>query len=108
MPLITPSGGEKVAAHQLFQLTAINNGKLPMPTYIKLDLDFLEIMVPKHGVLVTQEPSEILDDCHKIKLPSIIGLNLVKVVYKVFENKYGSQVFKKFDCLTNISLLLFL
>ena len=35
---IIPSSGEKAEAHQLFQLAAINNGKLPMSMYIKLVL----------------------------------------------------------------------
>ena len=30
--------------------------------YLKLDLDILGIMVLKVGILVTQEPKELLDD----------------------------------------------
>ena len=60
---IKPSDGEKV--HQLFQLTAANNGKLPISMYVELDLDFLGIVVPKVGVLVTEEPNELLETCHK-------------------------------------------
>ena len=40
LPHIVPSRGEKVEAHQLFKLTAANNGKSPMSMYIKLNLDF--------------------------------------------------------------------
>ena len=54
--------GEKAKAHQLFQLTAANNGKLPIFMYVELDLDFLGIVVPKVGVLITEEPSELLGD----------------------------------------------
>ena len=52
--------------HQLFQLTAVNNGKLPISMYVELDLDFLGIVVPKGGDLITQELNEFLDTCHKI------------------------------------------
>ena len=57
LPHIIPSSGEKAEAHQLFQLTAANNGKLPMSMYVELDLGFLGIMVPKVEVLITQEPN---------------------------------------------------
>ena len=48
----------------MHQLTAANHGKLPMSMYIELDLDFLGIVVPKVGVLITEEPNELLDECH--------------------------------------------
>ena len=35
LPHIRPSGGEKAEAHQLFQLTAANHGKLPMSMYVE-------------------------------------------------------------------------
>ena len=70
---IKPSDGVKAEAHQLFQLTAANNGKLPISMYVELDLDFLGIVVPKVGVLITQEPNELLDTHHKTKLPGMVG-----------------------------------
>ena len=75
LPHIRPSGGEKAEAHQLFQLTAANNGRLPISLYVKLDLNFWGIVVPNVGVLITQEPNELLDECHKTKLPGVIGWN---------------------------------
>ena len=62
LPHIIPSSGEKAEAYQLFQLTAVNNGKFPVSMYVKLDLDFLGDMVPKVGVLITQDPNELLDE----------------------------------------------
>ena len=75
--------------------------------YVKWDLDFLGIMVPRFGILVTQGPDELLDDHLKTKLTGVIGWNLVELANKVFETKFGSQVFEDFDCLTGISPLLF-
>ena len=95
LPHIQTSDGEKAEAHQLFQLTAANNGKLPVSMYVELDLDFLGIVVPKVWVLITQEPNELLDTCHKTKLPGVIGWNLIKMAYEVFVQKYGF-VFGKF------------
>ena len=55
-----------------------------MSMYVELDLDFWEVIVPKVGVLITQEPNELLDDCHKTKLPGSISWNLIKLAYQVF------------------------
>ena len=61
LPHIGPSCGEKTDAHQLFQLTAGNKGRFPVSMYVKLDLDFLEVIVPNTGVLITQESNKLLD-----------------------------------------------
>ena len=53
LPHIRPSGGENAEAHQL---TAANHGKCPASMYVELNLDFLGIVVPKVGVLITQSP----------------------------------------------------
>ena len=55
--------------------------------HVELDLYFLGIVVPKVWVLITQEPSELLDTCHKTKLPGVIGWNLIKLAYEVFVQK---------------------
>ena len=75
--------------------------------YVKLDLDFLGIMVPKVGVLITQEPKELLGEYHKTKLPGIISRNVIKLAYQVFSQKYGVQTYDIFDCQTGVSPLLF-
>ena len=64
LPHIKPSGGEKAKAHQLFQLTAANNEKLPISMYVELDLDFLGI-VPRLGFLLPKRPMKFL--IHTIK-----------------------------------------
>ena len=107
LPHIKPSDGEKANAHQLFQLTAANNGKLPVSMYVELDLNFLGIVVPKVGVLVTQEPNELLESCHKTKLPGMVGWNLIKLAYQVFVKNYGILCLDNFDCPTGVSPLLF-
>ena len=79
LPHIRPSDGEKAKVHQLFQLTAANNGKLPVFMYVELDLDFLCIVVPKVGVFITKDPNELLETCHKTKHPGVVGWNLIKI-----------------------------
>ena len=107
LPHIKPADGEKEKAHQLFQLTAVNNGKLPISMYVELDLDFLGIVVPKVGVLITQEPNELLETCHKTKLPGMVGWNYIKFAYEVFVKNYGVLCLDNFDCPTGVSPLLF-
>ena len=106
LPHIQPSNGEKAEGHQLFKLTAANNGKLPVSMYVELDLDFWGIVVPKVGVLITQDPGELLDTCHKTKLP-VVGWNLLKLAYEVFVQKYGVICLENFDCPRGVSPLLF-
>ena len=97
LPHIRPSSGEKAEDHQLFQLTAANNGKLPVSMYVQLDLDFLGVIVHKVRVLITPEPNELLDDQHKIKLPGIIGWKLIKLAYQVFVKKNWTRELGKFS-----------
>ena len=107
LPHIKPADGEKANAHQLFQLTAANNGKLPISIYVELDLDFLGIVVTKVGVLITQEPNELLETCCKTKLPGIVGWNLIKLAYEVFVKSYGVLCLDNFESPTGVSPLLF-
>ena len=107
LPLIKPSDGEKAKAHQLFQLTAANNGKLPISMYMELDLDFWGIVVPKVRVLISQEPNELLETRHKTKLPGMVDWNLIKLAYEVFVKNYGRLCLENFDCPIGVSPLLF-
>ena len=58
-PILDHLVGEKAEAHQLFQLTAANHGKLPVPMYVELDLYFFSVIVPKSWGSYYQEPSEL-------------------------------------------------
>ena len=107
LPHIKPSNGEKAKAHQLFQLTATNNEKLPISMHVELDLDFLGIVVPKVGVLITEETNELLESYHTTKLPGMVGWNLIKLAYEVFLKNYGVLYLENFDCPTGVSPLLF-
>ena len=108
LPHIQPSDWEKAETHKIFQLTAANDGKLPTSIYVELDLDFLGIVVPKVEVLITQEPNELLDECHRTKLPGVISWNLRKLAYEAFIKKYGVMSLENFDRPTGVHPLLFL
>ena len=68
--------------------------------YVELNLDFLGIDVPKVG-------NELLESCHKTKLPGVVGWNLIKLAYEVFVKNYGVLCLENFDCPTGVSPLLF-
>ena len=75
--------------------------------YVELDLDFLAIVVPKVGALITEEANEFLESCHKTKLPGVVGWNFIKLAYEVFVKNYGVLYLENFDCPTGVSPLLF-
>ena len=60
-PKIKEVTGEKAKAHQLFHLTVANNGQLPVKMYTELDINFLGLKVPNVGVLIVDDPTQVLD-----------------------------------------------
>ena len=66
LPKIEAPTGEKSDAHILFNLTAANDGQLPMKKYIELDINFLGLKVLNVGFVILEELNQVLDK--KIKL----------------------------------------
>ena len=58
LPKIEMPMGEKSEAHNLFNLTASNDGQLPIRKYIELDVNFMGLKVPKVGFLIINEPNK--------------------------------------------------
>ena len=98
---------EKSDAHVLFNLTAANDGQLPIKQYIELDVNFMGLNVPNVGFLMIDEPNKVLEKKHHTKLPGIIGWNLIWLTFKVFTNKYGEESFNSFQCPVGVNPLLF-
>ena len=99
--------GETAEAHQLFHLTVANNGQLPVKMYTELDINFLGLKVLNVGVLIVDDPSQVLDQKHQTKLPGIVGWNLIWLSYNAFVEKYGALGFDSFVCLEGVNPLLF-
>ena len=99
--------GEKSDAHILFNLTATNDGQLPIKQYIELDVNFMGLKVQNVGFLIIDEPNKVLEKKHHTKLPGIIGWNLIWLAFKVFMNKYGEESFNSFQCPVGVNPLLF-
>ena len=107
LPKIKPATGEKADAHCLFKLTVANDGQMPIKMYTELDLTFLGLKVPKVGVLIAEEPNQVLDKKHQTRLPSIIGWNLIQLSYDTFIKKYGTTGFDSFIYPEGVNPLLF-
>ena len=103
LPKIETPVGEKLGTHILFNLTAANDGQLPMEKYIELDINFMRLRVLKVGFLIINEPNRILDKKHQTKLPGIIRWNMIWLAYKVFMNKYGEESVNSFQCLVGVN-----
>ena len=84
LPKIQAVTSEKAKAHQLFHLTVANDGQLPIKMYTELDINFLGLRVPNVGVLIIDNPSQVLGKKHQTKLPGIVGWNLIQLSYNAF------------------------
>ena len=107
LPKIQAVTSEKAETHQLFHLMVTNDGQLPVKMYTKLDVNFLGLKVPNVGVLVIEDPSQVLDRKHQSKLPGIEEWNLIQLSYSAFVEKYGASGFNSFVCLEGVNPLLF-
>ena len=107
LPKIKLATGEKANAHCLFKLTVANDGQMLIKMYTELDLTFLGLTVPKVGILIAEEPNQVLDKKHQTRLLGIIGWNLIWLSYDMFVQKYGTMGFDSFICPEGVNPLLF-
>ena len=106
LPKIKSAMSKKADMHKLFNLTVTNDGQLPIKMYTELDINFLRLKVPNGGVLVIEDPSQVLDKKHQSKLLGIVGWNLVWLSYNVLVKKYGTSGFNSFTCPEGVNPLL--
>ena len=59
------------------------------------------------GVLIAEEPNQVLNKKHQTRLPGIIGWNLIWLTNDVFIQKYGTTGFNSFMCPEGVNPLLF-
>ena len=64
------------------------------------------LKVPNVGILIAEEPNQVLDKKHQSRLPGIVGLNLIWLSYEVFVQKYGTSGFNSFVCPEGVNPLL--
>ena len=107
LPKIQAVTSEKAKAHQLFHLTVANDGQLPFKMYTELDINFLGLKVLNVGVLIIDDPSQVLDKKHQSKLPGIVEWNLIQLSCNAFVEQYGASGFNSFVCPEGVNPLLF-
>ena len=61
LPKIKLATGEKANTHNLFKLTVANDGQMPIKMYTELDLTSLGFKVLNVGMLIAEEPNQVLD-----------------------------------------------
>ena len=104
---IKPAMGEKANAHTLFRLIVANDGQMLIRMYTELDLTFWGLKVPNVGVLIVEEPNQVLDKEHQTKLPGIVGWNLIWLSYNTFIQQYRTTGFDSFIHPDGVNPLLF-
>ena len=75
--------------------------------HTELNLTFGGLKVLKVGVLITEEPNQVFDKKHQMKVPGIVGWNLIQLSYNVFIQKYRTAGFDSFVCPEGVNPLLF-
>ena len=58
---ITPMAGDKVNAHQLFNLKGVEDGQVPLSKYFEMDVDIRGFKIPQVGFLVKKDNAPLLD-----------------------------------------------
>ena len=91
LPRIEIPMGEKADALTLFNLTAANDGQLPIKMYTKFDINVFGLKVLNVSCLILEEPNSVLDRKNHTKLPGIIGWNLIWLAYKVSWENMGKK-----------------
>ena len=64
LPKIQVAISEKAEAHQLFHITVTNDGQLPVKMCTELDINLLGLKMLNVGILVVEDPSQVLDKKH--------------------------------------------
>ena len=59
----------------------------------------LGLKVLNVGVLIAEEPNQVLDEEHQTKLSGIVACNLIWLSYNTFIEKCGTTGLKQMTCL---------
>ena len=87
---ITPMTGDKVNAHQLFNLKGVENGQVPLSKYFEMDVEIRRFKIPQVGFLVKRDKAPLVDSKgKKTKLPAIAGCNLIILGMEEFIRVHG-------------------
>ena len=107
LPKIKLATGGKADAHSLFKLTVANDGQMPIKMYTKLDLTFLGLKVPKVGILIAEEPNQVLDKKTSDQIAWYSRMEFNLAVLQHVCSEIQDHRFNSFMCLKGVNPLLF-
>ncbi len=75
-------------------LTAANGLELPYLGYLELDIEVLQKMVPKRGILIVKDPVNTTLSVQKAHVPIVLGMNVITHCFKELYEEYGPRLFQ--------------
>ena len=106
--LITSMAGDKVNAHQLFNLKGVEDGQVPLSKYFEMDVEICGFKIPQVGFLVKKDNAQLVDSKGKSsKVPAIAGCNLIHLGMEEFIRQHGHTPLELFECPIGFDPLLF-
>ena len=60
-PQLGPAEGSVADDYHMFDLTSASGGAIPLSRYVKVDVEFSGLQVPRVRFLITQNPNKVLD-----------------------------------------------
>ena len=98
---ITPMTGDKVNAHQLFNLKGVKDGQVLLSKYFEMDVESCRFKIPQLGFLVKRDNAPLVDTKgKKTKLPAIAGCSLIRLGMVEFIRVHGFELLNLFECPT--------
>ena len=104
---ITPMTGDKVNAHQLFNLKGVEDGQVSLSKYFEMDVEIHVFKIPQVGFLVKRDKALVDSKGKKTKLPAIAGCNIIRLGMEEFIRVHGCEPLNLFECPTGFDPLLF-
>ena len=84
--------GDKVNAHQLFNLKGVEDGQVPLSKYFEMDVEICGFKIPQVGFLVKRNNAPLVDSKgKKRKLSAIAGCNLIRLGMEEFIRVHGFE-----------------
>ncbi|KAK0134254.1 Retrovirus-related Pol polyprotein from transposon opus [Merluccius polli] len=76
------------------QLRAANGLEVPYLGYLEVDIHVLVKMLPKMGVLVVRDSSDLHTRTQKSRVPGLLGMNVISQCYNELFLQHGSALFQ--------------
>ncbi|KAL2098255.1 hypothetical protein ACEWY4_007462 [Coilia grayii] len=89
-----PWGNGALKQCNWLQLRAANGLALPYLGYLELDILVLGKSLRRMGVLVVRDPPHLVSYNNKVKVPGLLGMNVINKCYDELFHQHGSRLFQ--------------